>query len=701
LKTRVAKKTYSPDTSSDANLYSLDVVYMGESDPATPMTYNAAKMPVFIYQLDDSCNNPIRLKDTDGKWLMAVIEKEEITGSTPAFKLDKISRKARIGMRYIDFRKLILEGGPNCLSHSSTGGNAVPGMPSCVASDHQYKLAFGDEAYQRCKVNNGQPCKPNHHGVGDAPYDHEYGCYECTMGSMPGSCSSDNFAIRPNEFDISTSSADFPDFLRSGKNYNLSLTAKDGDDSVSGDYNITSYNWTNDLDGNTTKYFKDGTIDTSGLLFGDVDINTSVNAYSVAGKSSLTTTEPANAQEVIPVSYDDVGLVSLIIYDKNWAAVDNDDTPMDCDDAHAHTYICGEKNATFIPDHFKLEDINVTNRRKDQNFTYLSNDLNMSAHVELTIKAMNANNQVVKNFRTDSAYAYYENPVEVNITVPNSVTFPDGTVKNMTVVDKNVSSALLGFGGSDANGTHTIAWNDNNETQRLLFNYERKNDTPINPFEINGTTIDVNVTSVYTSSSGTTVPPTTITGGNNADKNVTFLYARAKATKDFYDDVTENNITTPVKVEVYCDKLSASINCPSVDVFNGQTNDTKWWLSTAHNMNSNDGNITLKVGSGSATLNGNSTKVISINSGDNGIDDTISVINTSNTLPSNVTIDLDDTSASTTSSWLIYNKNSPTATSSPFYKVRFTGDATWSGIGKTGNVVDTNAGSKKSKRLDW
>ncbi|GEM_PF-4681679 len=684
LKTRVAKKTYSPDTSSDANLYSLDVIYLGNSDPAAPMTYNAANMTVFIYLLDDECNNPVKLKDTDGKWLMAVIEKGEITGSTPAFKLDKISRKARIGMRYIDFNKLILEGGPTCLQNSSTGGNAVPGMPQCVASDHQYKLAFGEEAYQRCKVNNGEPCKPNHHGVGDAPYDHAYGCYECTMGSMPGSCSSDNFAIRPDKFDISTSSADFPELLRSGKDYNLSLTAKDDDDSVSGDYNITSYNWTNDLDGNATKYFKDGTIDTSGLLFGDVDINTSVTAYSVAGKSSFTATEPANAQEVIPVSYDDVGLITLIVYDKNWAAVDNDDTPMDCNDSHAHTYICGEKNATFIPDHFELKEVNVTNRRKDQNLTYLSSDLNMSAHVELTIKAVNAKGDVTKNFRKGSKY--YENPLEVNITVPYTVTFPDGTERNMTVIDKNVSSALLGFGGSDANGTHTIAWDDSNKTQRLLFNYKREYNTPINPFEVNGTIIDVNVTSVYTSSSGTVA---TITGGDNADKNATFVYARAKATKDIYDDVTDNVIFTPIKVEVYCNQWPISAqNCPSVDVINGQTNDYKWFISTDHSTQDNDGNITLKSDIGTVSSTVNITN--------NGIDKNIEVM-PPETLPATVNITFD----TGTNSWLVYNPNSDILDPNPFYQVNFVGTMDWAGYGQTGNVLDSNSSTKKNKRLGW
>jgi hypothetical protein len=323
----------------------------------------------------------------------------------------------------------------------------------------------------------------------------------------------------------------------------------------------------------------------------------------------------------------------------------------------------------------------------------------MSAHIELRIEAVNANGDITKNFH-DGNTTYYENPVEINITVPTTVTFPDGTVKNMTVVDKNVSKAMLGFGGSDANGVHTIAWDDSNETQRLLFNYQREVSTPINPFEINGTDVDVNVTSKYVSTVDSTITDN-IKGGKVADQNATFVYARVKATKDFYDDIKTNSVKTPIKVEVYCDKWPASeANCPGVAVIEGATNNPIWFISTTHDMNSLDGNITLvNMDDPAPKSNINDTTPI-INSSDNGIETDTVVTNTSNQLPSTTEIGI-KTGDGNTNSWLVYDKDNTGATEIPLYKVRFVGSATWSGVGETGNVVGTDASSKKSKRLDW
>ena len=118
-------------------------------------------------------------------------------------------------------------------------------------------------------------------------------------------------------------------------------------------------------------------------------------------------------------------------------------------------------------------------------------------------------------------------------------------------------------------------------------------------------------------------------------------------------------------------------------------------LSTAHDMSTqDDGNITLIVGSTTGSLN-NTT--VSINSGDNGTDESITV---SGTAPNIVDIDFDTTNPTDTSSWLIYNKDSNNIPS-PFYRVRFIGTGSWAGEGKTGNVVGGNVNKKKIRRLEW
>jgi len=518
----------------------------------------------------------------------------------------------------------------------------------------------------------------------------------------------DTLAIRPKLFDIKReqpfASNEDIDLLRSGKDYNLTMYALDENNISAIGYNQSS----SKLDINVTILDQSGNENDS--LSGTVGFAS--NDFHFEDGNS---TDDNGNREVVGLSFDDVGRVKINIFDKDWASVDADDTPQSCEGGTFNglevpygTFICGDLDATFIPDHFELKDINITNRRKNENFTYISSDLNMSAHVELRIEAVNANGDITKNFR-DGDTVYYENPVELNITVPlkdiNGSDIKDIYDENLTTVEHNITKALLGFGGNDENGTHTIVWNETNSSQQIMFNYNRKANVAVNPFEINGSDVNISVVSLYKSSNGKEAK---IEGWSVIDnQKAEFVYARVKATKDFYDDVKTDSIKTPIKVEVYCDRWPAtSSNCPGVDTVLGATNNYKWFISTSHDMASNDGNINLSIdeyGSFDKISTIRETTSI-INKEDKGIDNYITVTNTANSLPSITHISLDIRTGKT-NSWLVYDPNNiivPGVTNSiPLYKVRFIGTASWSGIGKTGNVVGTDASTKKSNRLDW
>ena len=503
---------------------------------------------------------------------------------------------------------------------------------------------------------------------------------------------SDQLAIRPEKFNIvSPEFADDEDIdlLRSGKDYNFSVTAtctEDGSEKLAFGYDQNKSNL--DIEGKLL----DQTGVENDALEGEAHLGEN-NFYFTDGNS----TDENNNHEVLGLTFSDVGKVELTLIDKNWAAVDSDDTPEDCEggvvgdvEVPEGMYVCGKLDTRFIPDHFELVDVNVTNRQKDQNFTYLSSDLNMSAHLEFTIQAVNAQGEVTKNFKENNT-TYYENHVAVNVIAPKDVEIPNEGTKTMTVVDHNVSRNLLGFGGDDDNGTHNIAWDDDNETQRVMFNYERDNDTPINPFEVNGSDVNVTVDSIYVGASKTA----TIKGTEVASEIVTFQYARAKATKELY--ITHNSsIKTPVKIEVYCSQWPVSAaNCPEVERVEGQTNDHKWFISMKHNM-VKDGNITLKVEAG--TSDADVTADVAVTQ---GIDTTINTSNSSSTLPRVVNIELDEANDTDSSKWLIYNPESSVAAPTPFYKVQFVGSMDWAGEGKTGKVIDNNASQRRTQRLGW
>ncbi len=237
-------------------------------------------------------------------------------------------------------------------------------------------------------------------------------------------------------------------------------------------------------------------------------------------------------------------------------------------------------------------------------------------------------------------------------------------------------------------------------TMDLGFNFKRDYNKPVNPRSIEFQ--DFNITYVTNPSNlhADLSPNYQIHGNKDLDQNVTFLYARAKPSIYFYQTTTGTQ-NTPIMVEVYCNRWPTSAaNCPGVDIVNGQTNQYQWFLSVDHNMSQNDGNITLGATNGSilSTLNGTQDPAtVTINGNTNGRDKNIQVLCTA---PNTTDIDFDTTTATTTSDWLIYNKDS-NSIPSPFYRVKCINIGDWAGYGKTGHVMETNSSKTTNRRLGW
>jgi hypothetical protein len=207
-----------------------------------------------------------------------------------------------------------------------------------------------------------------------------------------------------------------------------------------------------------------------------------------------------------------------------------------------------------------------------------------------------------------------------------------------------------------------------------------------------------------------------IFGNRQLDQNVSFFYGRVKASKDFYDDVTDTSIATPISAVIYCDLGYTECQNRRILALLSQTNESDWWLSWNHNSTQGDGNITLMVGtitpSGSASVSSATTDPANVQIISAGIESSVNVTATSANRPMTVPIELvhniDDPSGlpyytSTppyTNRWLIYNRDLPEPPN-PFYKVRFIGESDWAGHGDTGHVVDSNTSTKKNRRLGW
>jgi|GEM_PF-4502739 len=660
LKTKIASKT---------NM-TLDAVYLG-SDMTANAVYNAADMPVFLYVYDPVANTVTRLYEQADltEPLAAVIEKGSMSGTSPFFTLPSIATKeAYILMKYLDYQALDLAGGPNCLQNSSVGANAVPGMPSCVSSDVQYLDAFHQEAFDRCKVQHGQPCEPSHHGYSgggdplfpgyDPVYDHKYGCYECTLGATPLVRSVDNFAIRPNDFN-STIVAN--QIFTAGTPTSLTFRADRFGGAGTQAYNETEH----------TSFVVDVNISNPAKVCQDMNISFSPNINFTNG----TVTNNYTLSNV-----GDFNITMYEIVGSEYALVDADDTNTSLRLISPYT-----QQIKVIPDHFMI-DGNLTNG--SSGFTYLSNfeehnttqNRTISASLDLNVSARRADNNITSNY-TSQCYAKGGN-VTLGLTNPIVIT-PTGALTKLIWYhynpDSNGSVVLDGvttqypipflstqFDSNDTNGTAQFNYK---------INFDRNVTKVANPFMVVVT--DMNVTDVDA-----------VNGTNSADSNATFLFGRTHASRQRY----EGNTGT---ANIYFESFCFGTGCDKTLLPNGTTSqrvdDVRWFVNGNHNI-VNDGNISIVVQKG----------------GTNAASDIVDATDNPIGNPSVTTLGYDGTKGypykttmeNNASNWLIQHEYNPSATTNEF-QVEFDNIGGWTGEHETNTTTKTPTGVTTNRRIMW
>ncbi|MBD3800731.1 MAG: hypothetical protein IE886_04625 [Campylobacterales bacterium] len=483
-------------------------------------------------------------------------------------------RKMRLMMKYIDINKLLLLKNEQCTQTSTTTGN-LPGLPQCLNAETKYRAVFGDDIYNRCYLDangsTGAPCLLSNQGVGKGIYAHHYGCYECSLGITPSVIASDSFAVRPKEFDINTSGpSGFPLKPQAERDYNISLSALDEGGAVSTGFNVTAYNFNSHLDIGWIRYESDGTtvnsqvlpgktktttLFRSPVLAGTAELNTSLSGFAVEGNSRLSPT-PGAAEAIVGVSYDNVGIVDFIVYDQNWSAVDNDDTPQDCNDTHAHTYICGSFKKRIY-----AYDFNVTSSISD-NFVYLydftkngagttlsvtdqnATSLLMSAKLDLNITILGAKGSPMTNYDEVHGYAddmdltLWYNPLTIQgLTQAYAVE----TLSGARGTDANISDAdsALRFTdrAPDTNISRSV-FHSGEADLSIRINFNRLKTKPVNPFRLTLTRITV------------TNRDFDMTNAFESERNASYYYGRLHAPRY---KVAQNSGTLKVYDEIYYD----------------------------------------------------------------------------------------------------------------------------------------------------
>lgn len=494
---------------------------------------------------------------------------------------------------------------------------------------------FGNNANTPCRL----PCEP---GGGTGNNQASAACVECIFGgAYAGSvCSRDNFAIRPEKFTLST-----PAFLRAGKDYNISLVAQQYNSTLQTlDYNVSDVQASfTPLQETQTIYNPDGS-DATATLDGNLSfVNTSFSINNGISNS-------------VGLSFDDVGLVQIKLVDENWSAVDisKGQTPADCSETGG--YVCGEVNATFIPDHFTLSSVSLKNAG-NQTFTYFSNDLNHSAKIITTLTAEKFGGGTTLNFK-DGAW---ENNVSLTFTAPQ-VYGLDANRSEIILADLNFTS-----------GTTTIFSNDTNSSKMLMFNYPREVNTTRNPVDVNGSDFTVNALSTYTNG-GTTE---NVTGSSIADANATFIYGRTHAPRQRFTDV---GTPTDKDVLIYYEAYCYGTDCNKTLLPNGInsviTDDPRWWVNTLHTNPAN--------GIATDVAEKNAANTITVTTVPSGVHQDRVLLNYdgSKGYPYVTTME------NNASSWLIFNQFNPNATHNEFVLEFYKDGGDYVGSGKSSNSVN-------------
>jgi len=337
----------------------------------------------------------------------------------------------------------------------------------------------------------------------------------------------DLFAIRPDHFEIVPPD----DALIAGKDFNITLLAKDANDTVVGTFTESAENYL--LDINETK-----------TIAACRDLNVTV--------SKKETRDFENGESKTTIRYPDVGSLRFKLYEKpgsEYAVVDSADT-----NDLQRLIAADEKTYSIAPQTIALE-WQLENGDSVNGVTYFNSyyaddaDFNtMYAKLGFKITVKNAKNEPVKKF-TDGCYAR-----DIDISLKYQMDSNDTTDDFLVMAsyeDRNgtFNTALSQLPDFMSKGEHTIndfkleksLFQEGIGIKTVKFNFNRNASLPLNPLLLK--IEDINATL------------DTLSDSDNTSKSLKFFYVRAHIPDQ---DVVGKEMDAKVFYEVYCKECDMS-----------------------------------------------------------------------------------------------------------------------------------------------
>jgi hypothetical protein len=287
-----------------------------------------------------------------------------------------------------------------------------------------------------------------------------------------------------------------------------------------------------------------------------------------------------NGAKTFTTRYSEAGVLDLNISDVSKPCASRY-TNIDCDDANvsdgtnftADLLPIGltQKQITVKPDHF---DVNATLANFGGGvFTYLSDDLNMSAQLDLIITAKNGEGNTTKNY-DKGCYAK-----TTSLNLPHS-TVPSPLTKILYFDSLNLTETNI-----TASNPITASYTASNFTQgtaspQITLNFDRSRSSAMNPFD-------------FTVTSATAIDTDNVTGTGTPLGTAKFVYGRVHA----YDVATNiSPAPNPIEFEVYSTTSSGYVS--------GMPQNVLHWYRNLNHDAANQGNV-IQGGFSAGTFNSN------------------------------------------------------------------------------------------------
>ncbi|MDR3346649.1 MAG: hypothetical protein LBS73_05700 [Campylobacteraceae bacterium] len=379
------------------------------------------------------------------------------------------------------------------------------------------------------------------------------------------SCSIDNFAIRPNTFV----------FLDT--NYNVKLTGglqyNNGSVKAIDAINATTIDYNQAAGAITHNHSKFDPLPTGCL------INENVTSELIVGNTNFT-----NGIGNITVRYNNIGKVKIGFEDQDWSKVDENEgdcIPDSISNDHNSTtgrlgcYIGASKTIEFIPARFGNNTLSIRNFKP--NFTYIVDNHNMTAFMDLRFTALLADNTTATNYHQ---YCYAK---DINYTIALINDTPDSWQSphvNITNAKEQIRFHLNATNSTNATvgvefGAPSIDFYNGTANASIRFGFAKNQYQTQNPFRV--VNEDFNIT---------IVKDTDDTRGEDFNRSIyseaTFYYGRVKCSQDTYTATTPpDKITTPINYEVWCG-TTCNAAYHGIDPSKKSPVERNWYINTQH-----------------------------------------------------------------------------------------------------------------------